>query len=99
VLDWISDRELVLFVDRLPLAQRQVLLLRYMLDLTHAQIAEVLDRTPDDVRALHSRALRFLRTRLAALGRDARHGTRSRAMRPVREARVLRHRRFVLLGR
>ena len=68
-LPWVSDRELLALIERLPVAQRQVLVLRFMLDLSHAQIAQILERNPEDVRALLYRALSFMRTRLAALGR------------------------------
>jgi RNA polymerase sigma-70 factor (ECF subfamily) len=97
VLSWISDPELLMFVERLPLAQRQVLVLRYMLDLSDNQIAELLGRSAGEVRMLRSRALRFLRQRLDAL----RCGRSRSAMgapwrRRLREAPVLRSRRFAL---
>jgi RNA polymerase sigma-70 factor (ECF subfamily) len=95
-LGWITDRDLLLFVERLPEAQRQVLVLRYMLDLTTAEIAQVLSRTTADVRSLHHRGLSFLRARLAALGRtpEAGRGIKMRAW--PRPAPVIRRRRFVL---
>jgi RNA polymerase sigma-70 factor (ECF subfamily) len=96
-LSWISDRELLLFIERLPLAQQQVLFLRYMLDLSHAQTAAVLDRTVEDVRNLQSRALRFLRARLAAVGREPERA-RTRMVRCPPKAPVLRGRRFALFG-
>jgi RNA polymerase sigma factor (sigma-70 family) len=96
VLDWISDRELLLFVERLPLPQRQVLLLRYMLDLTDRQIAPILGRTPSEVRVLQYRALSFLRERLAAIGRSSATGRRAQHRRRFREAPVLRQRRFAM---
>jgi RNA polymerase sigma-70 factor (ECF subfamily) len=97
-LEWISDPDLLLFVERLPLVQRQVLLLRFMLDLSHAQIAEMLGRTPEDVRGLQSRALRFLRARLNALGRGPARAERTPRMRRVADrANVIRARRFALL--
>lgn len=68
-LGWISDAMLWSLVERLPIAQRQVLVLRFLLDLSAQQIAPILDRTPEDVRALQSRALRFLRERLVPLAR------------------------------
>ena len=71
VLDWMSDTDVVVLVERLPLAQRQVLLLRYMLDLSFQEIAEILYRSPEAVRQLHQRALSSLRSRLEALGRGA----------------------------
>jgi RNA polymerase sigma-70 factor (ECF subfamily) len=93
--DWITDRELVMFVERLPLAQRQVLLLRYLIDLPFRDIAELLDRTPEDVRSLHKRALGVVRARLLAV-RAPRRADRARMRRCVPEARVLRYRRFAL---
>lgn len=71
VLEWMSDSDMVVLVERLPLAQRQVLLLRYMLDLSFQEIADILYRSPEAVRQLHQRALDSLRARLDALGRGA----------------------------
>jgi RNA polymerase sigma-70 factor (ECF subfamily) len=95
--EWISDDELMMFVERLPLVQRQVLFLSYMLALNSEEIAAVLDMTPDAVRKARSRATRMLGERLAIL-------TRAQSSRPVRDpmrvvlrhARVLRARRFAL---
>jgi RNA polymerase sigma-70 factor (ECF subfamily) len=96
-LKWVSDPELLFLVDRLPLAQRQVLVLRFLLELSTAEIASTLDRSVVDVRALQSRALRFLRARLIALGRGgARSGERARVRLYRRQAPVLRARRWVL---
>ncbi|HEX2015698.1 MAG TPA: sigma-70 family RNA polymerase sigma factor [Solirubrobacteraceae bacterium] len=96
-LQWVSDRELLLLVERLPLAQRQVLMLRYMLDLTPTEIGGVLGRAPGDVRILQHRALAFLRERLTSLGRDSKRLGRQASMRRgVHEAVVLRSRRFAL---
>lgn len=97
-LTWLSDPDLMMLIDRLPLPQRQVLLLRYMMDLDFRQIGEILGRREDDVRALQYRALKFLRKRLAALGRRSRFGERSRMRRCPDKANVLRARRFALLG-
>jgi RNA polymerase sigma-70 factor (ECF subfamily) len=99
-LEWLTDRELMLFVERLPLAQRQVLVMRYMLDLSMNDIAEILGRNLDDVRQLDFRARKFLESRLAAIGRDPRgprlsnqwHRRRSRAP-------VTRMRRYALSSR
>jgi RNA polymerase sigma-70 factor (ECF subfamily) len=84
VLEWMTDTDMVVLVERLPIAQRQVLLLRYMLDLGFQEIAEILYRSPEAVRQLHQRALDSLRARLDALGR----GPKSETLRvPMRAAR------------
>jgi RNA polymerase sigma-70 factor (ECF subfamily) len=96
-LGWISDRELLMFVERLPLAQRQVLVLRYMVDLPDSEIALLLSCSTSDVRVLRSRALRFLRQRLAAVRHRQAGGVRGAPWRRrLREAPVLRSRRFAL---
>jgi RNA polymerase sigma-70 factor (ECF subfamily) len=96
VVDWISDRELLLFVERLPPVQRQVLLMRYMLQLDNAEIAAVLRRKPAEIKVLHYRALRFLRDRLTAVGRTPRDIDRAGVQRRFRQAGVLRARRYAL---
>jgi RNA polymerase sigma-70 factor (ECF subfamily) len=99
-LDWLSDRDLMLFVERLPLAQRQVLLLRYVLDLSNIQIAEILERTPTDVGKLHHRAVGVLRDRLAAVGRTPdQPAQRVDWRRRTRRVQTLRARRFALTWR
>jgi RNA polymerase sigma-70 factor (ECF subfamily) len=95
-LDWISDHEVRLFIERLPLAQREVLLLRYLADMTHDEIAKALDRSPVTVRMQLSRALSFLRDRLAAIGREPKRGDRIRSRLLIPQSRVLRVRRFGL---
>ncbi|HVE68131.1 MAG TPA: sigma-70 family RNA polymerase sigma factor [Solirubrobacteraceae bacterium] len=84
VLEWMTDTDMVVLVERLPLAQRQVLLLRYMLDLGFGEIAEILYRSPEAVRQLHQRALDSLRGRLDALGRRPRTQPMRVPMRQVR---------------
>jgi RNA polymerase sigma-70 factor, ECF subfamily len=66
-LHWVTDRDLLLLVERLAPAQRQVLLLRYMLDLPSSQVAAVVGRSPQEVREIQDRALRLLRARLQEL--------------------------------
>jgi RNA polymerase sigma-70 factor (ECF subfamily) len=69
-LRWMSDAEMLLLIERLSPLQRQVLVLRYMMDLSCTEVAEVLGRSSESVRQLQHRALEFLRTRLHALGRQ-----------------------------
>jgi RNA polymerase sigma-70 factor (ECF subfamily) len=64
----LTDRNLLGLVEHLPESQRQVLALRFVVDLSTAQICQVLGRSPDAVRQLEARALRSLRQRAAALG-------------------------------
>jgi RNA polymerase sigma-70 factor (ECF subfamily) len=59
--DSISDGEIAAYVRRLPMKQRQVLMLRYALDFSAEEIGEVLGSSPQAVRNLQHRALRFLR--------------------------------------
>jgi RNA polymerase sigma-70 factor (ECF subfamily) len=96
-LDWINDREILMLIERLPLTQRQVLLLRFMLDLTHAETAAVLGRTPNEIRKAQGRALSFLRTRLTSLGRRTQRSGPAGFRRPLTQVRVLRQRRYALL--
>jgi RNA polymerase sigma-70 factor (ECF subfamily) len=96
LLDWISDRDLLLFIERLPEAQRQVLALRYLLDLPYSEIARVMDRSQVDVRSLHSRGVRFLRARLAGLGRAGRDSRPVRMRSPLRQPPVIGARRWAL---
>ena len=95
-LSWLSDRELVMFVERLPLAQRQVLVLRYLLDLPTKEIGAILGRSVDDVRMLEHRAVRFLEARLTAVGRGAEHERRRPAFGRTRWMPVTRQRRWAL---
>jgi RNA polymerase sigma-70 factor (ECF subfamily) len=96
-IGWITDDELMLFIERLPLAQRQILMLSYMLDLDNAEIGRVLGHSPDTVRRYKNRALAFLRKRLSAVGREqARSEKAQPALQIFRQNRVTRARRWQL---
>lgn len=59
--DRLSDGELGVYLRRLPATQRQVVVLRYLLDLSTEEVATVVDATPAAVRNLQYRGLEFLR--------------------------------------
>jgi RNA polymerase sigma-70 factor (ECF subfamily) len=97
VLEWISETDLLMLVERLPADQRQVLAMRYVLDLKPTEIAEILGISANHASVLHYRAINFLRTRLERLGRTpASRGNRARMRAFPKQAQVLRRRRFVL---
>jgi RNA polymerase sigma-70 factor, ECF subfamily len=100
VLQRIPDSDLMIFLERMPLAHRQVLALRFLFDLDTKEIAETLGRTISDVSVTQSRGLRFLRERLGALGRGpgkrADHTDQAGLSRTTRKAHVLRNRRYSL---
>ena len=62
--DSLSDSELARYLRRLPASQRQTLVLRYALDFSTEEIAEVLEISVQAVRNLQHRGLAFLRQRL-----------------------------------
>jgi RNA polymerase sigma-70 factor (ECF subfamily) len=97
-LDWITDREVHLFIERLPLSQRQVLFLRYVVGLNLGEIATVLGQSHDAVRQHHARAMRFLRARLTALGREPKGGDSVGAKLLGSRMQILRARRFALIA-
>jgi RNA polymerase sigma-70 factor (ECF subfamily) len=100
---WIADGSLLREIERLPTRQRQVLSLRFLFDLSDADIAEVLDLTPVAVRKSLHRAMKALRARLPqretprrAPGSDQREPLA--VSRLVRFSPVLAGRRLALAG-
>lgn len=63
----LTDRRLLGLVEHLPETQRQVLALRYVVDLSTLQISQVVARSPGAVRQLETRAMRSIRKRAGAL--------------------------------
>lgn len=99
-LDWITDADLAIFMERMPDAQRQILTMRYVMGLDMEAIAESLGKSPTAVRRAHSRALLFLRDRLTAVGREPKGSAkRAPALAYRNQARVLRSRRYQLIDR
>jgi RNA polymerase sigma-70 factor, ECF subfamily len=97
-LDWLSDSDLATLVERLPMSQRQVILMRYVFELRTDEIAEAIEKTPVAVRMLQHRAMRALESRLGAMaGRPRRQGP-SPIRRRASRLPVLGQRRFMLEG-
>ncbi len=71
-LDELGNAAMLRCLERLPRRQREVLILRYYLDLSEAQIADTLDIAPGSVKAHASRGLANLRAQLATLDREDR---------------------------
>jgi RNA polymerase sigma factor (sigma-70 family) len=59
-----DHHELLAIVDGLPFRQRAVLVARYWLDMSEADIADLLDCRPGTVKSLASRAMATLRKEL-----------------------------------
>lgn len=94
MLEWISDREVALLVERLPEAQRQVLVMRFLLGLSMGEIATRLGRSEDAVRQLQARAFRGVRERLGPARRGG--GRRSSTRERIGALPVLAARRFAI---
>ncbi len=73
LVEWLSDRNLARDFRRLPDPQQQVLVLRFLLDLSVRETAQALRFSEDNVKTLQSRALGTMRRR------HGRHGRRQRA--------------------
>lgn len=52
-------------LEDLPRLQKEVVVMKYVNDLTNPEIAQILDTNEAHVRVLHHRALKWLKTRLA----------------------------------
>jgi RNA polymerase sigma-70 factor, ECF subfamily len=97
-LEQLGDTDLLRLIERLPIVQRQVIVLRFVLDFTVAEVAEILGRSPGAVSQLQRRGFSIIRSRVGAIDRvparrDARLAMRGR----LREAIVLRTRQLALL--
>jgi RNA polymerase sigma-70 factor (ECF subfamily) len=63
--EWISQPDVSRLVEMLPQRQQEILVLRYVLDCPHAQIARILGCSEESVRKQHQRALHVLARALA----------------------------------
>jgi RNA polymerase sigma-70 factor (ECF subfamily) len=98
-LTGVDDAALLRLVECLPVVQRQVIVLRFVMGFGTAEVAEIVGRSPNAVSQLQRRALAILRERLIASGRVPE--TRSLPLpmrRRLREALVARTRRLALIS-
>lgn len=99
-IDWIGDAKLLSLVERLPLAQRQVIVLRYMMEFNTVEIGELVGRSPEAVRQLHHRSMSFLRQRVTREEETGgfRRSQRKAVTRLPRHSPVLSARKRVAIG-
>ncbi|HEX8084727.1 MAG TPA: hypothetical protein VF529_10595 [Solirubrobacteraceae bacterium] len=97
-LRWVNDRELMLLVRRLPAAERDALLLRYVGGLRAVDAAALLEVEHVDERALTDAAHERLRRRLAQLSSRVESSQREAMRRLATPSTVLRGRRHALLA-
>ncbi|HEX2084066.1 MAG TPA: sigma-70 family RNA polymerase sigma factor [Solirubrobacteraceae bacterium] len=94
-LRWVNDRELIMLIRRLPAAEREALLLRYVGGLRKPEAAALLDV---DESALTEAGLGRLRARLAELGSRVESSQREAMRRLAPPSTVLRGRKHALLA-
>jgi len=95
----LGDHDLLVLLRCLPLAERQVVALRFLVGLHAAEVGEVIGVSAEAVRETQHRALSLLRGRLEALGHRAQPVARTAPIpmrRASRQAPVLRARRLAL---
>jgi RNA polymerase sigma-70 factor (ECF subfamily) len=96
---WISEPEVRETLARLPVRQQEIIVLRYLMGCTHADISRILEVTELSVRKAHQRALQALAQALAS-SEVAATRTRNRyAMGAVRIPRRIALGGFTLLWR
>jgi DNA-directed RNA polymerase specialized sigma24 family protein len=98
VPSWVTDADLQVLVSRLPLPQRRVAMLRYLMALSQMEVADVVERSVDAVADLHASALSIVAERQLAIGKPSEASSVRFAMaRRRRSARVLQSRRLALI--
>lgn len=97
VPSWVTDADLHVLVSRLPLPERNVLMLRYLMGLSQVEVGTVVDRSATDVGELHANGLGILAARQLAIGKPSEASSIRFAMvRRRRSERVIQSRRLAL---
>jgi DNA-directed RNA polymerase specialized sigma24 family protein len=97
-LDWLSDEDLVLLIERRPPAERHLMVLRYFAGLSLAEIADVMDLGVNEAAEVHESAVGALESSLHAVTRSPRVEGRHPMGRLTHQTRVLNQRRRALLA-
>ena len=97
VADWITDADLQVLVSRLPLPERNVMMLRYLVGLSQPEVGTVVASSTAGVGDLHASGLGILAARQVAIGKPSEASSIRFAMvQRRRSARVLQSRRLAL---
>lgn len=97
VASWVKDVDLHVLVSQLPLPQRDVMMLRYLMRLSQLEVADIVERSAGAVAELHASALSVLAERQLEIGEpSAASSVRFAMARRRRSARVLQSRRLAL---
>ena len=97
-LDWITDDDLVLLIERRPPSERQLLVLRYFAGLSLLQVAGVMGIALEEATALHAAAVGAIDASLVAVTRSPRVEGRHPMGRLGHQTRVIHERRRALLA-
>jgi len=97
VPSWVTDADLHVLVSRLPLPERNVVMLRYLMGLSQVEVGDAVGRSTAGVGELHTSGLAILAARQRAIGKPSEASSVRFAMvRRRRSARVLQGRRLAL---
>jgi len=97
VPSWITDADLQVLLSRLPLPERTVMMLRYLMGLSQLEVGAVVGRSASGVGELHASGLGILAARQLAIGRPSEaRSVRFAMVQRRRSARVLQSRRLAL---
>jgi RNA polymerase sigma factor (sigma-70 family) len=96
LLEWLTDDDLRMLMERLPAVEREIMGLCYILDLTAREIGTITGLTADDVERAHSRSIRFMGRCLTSLQRRPGYTGRHPITAAPRPEIVMRRRRLAL---
>jgi RNA polymerase sigma-70 factor (ECF subfamily) len=98
LLEWLTDDDLRMLIERLPALEREVMGLCYILDLSAREIGSITGLPFEEVERVHARSIRFMGRCLASLGRRPGYSGRHPITAAPRPEIVMRRRRLALAG-